>query len=74
MVYILHLAVNDLRNILRDRFFVFAFIAYPVLLILFSRIMIHMIAPRIENIFPLAANFAIDPIGVDFEACIPVFE
>jgi hypothetical protein len=57
MVYILKLAVNDLRNIIRDRFFVFAFFAYPVMLILFSRIIIHLIAPRIENVFPLAANF-----------------
>ena len=59
MVYILKLAVNDLRNIIRDRFFVFAFFAYPVMLILFSRILIHLIAPRIENVFPLAANFSL---------------
>ena len=59
MVYILKLALNDLRNIIRDRFFVFAFFAYPVMLILFSRILIHLIAPRIENVFPLAANFSL---------------
>ena len=59
MAYILKLAVNDLRNIIRDRFFVFAFIAYPVMLILFSRILVHLIAPRIENVFPLAANFSL---------------
>jgi len=57
MVYILKLAVNDLRNVIRDRFFVFAFFAYPVMLIVISRIIIHLIAPRIENAFPLAANF-----------------
>ena len=57
MVFILKLAVNDFRNIIRDRFFIFAFFAYPVILVMFSRIMIHMIAPRIETMFPLAANF-----------------
>ena len=57
MVFVLKLAVNDFRNIIRDRFFVFAFFAYPVMLIMFSRIMIHLIAPKIESMFPLAANF-----------------
>jgi len=57
MVFVLKLAVNDFRNIIRDRFFLFAFFAYPVMLITFSRIMIHLIAPRIESMFPLAANF-----------------
>lgn len=57
MVYILKLAINDFRNILRDRFFVFAFFAYPVMLITVSRIIIHLIAPRIANVFPLAANY-----------------
>jgi hypothetical protein len=59
MVFILKLAVNDFKNIIRDRFFLFAFFAYPVMLITFSRIMIHLIAPRIESIFPLAANFSL---------------
>ena len=59
MVFILKLAINDFRNIIRDRFFLFAFFAYPVMLITFSRIMIHLIAPRIESIFPLAANFSL---------------
>jgi len=59
MVFILKLAINDFRNIIRDRFFLFAFFAYPVMLITFSRIMVHLIAPRIENMFPLAANFSL---------------
>ncbi len=59
MVYILKLAVNDLRNVIRDRMFVFLFFAYPVMLIVFSRILIHLIAPRIENVFPLATNFSV---------------
>jgi hypothetical protein len=59
MVFILKLAVNDFKNIIRDRFFLFAFFAYPVMLITFSRIMVHLIAPRIEGMFPLAANFSL---------------
>jgi hypothetical protein len=58
MVFVLKLAVNDFRNIIRDRFFLFAFFAYPVMFIVFSRIMVHLIAPRIESYFPLAANFS----------------
>ena len=59
MVFILKLAINDFRNIIRDRFFVFAFFAYPVMLITVSRIIIHLIAPRIENVFPLATNYSL---------------
>ena len=59
MVYILKLAVNDFRNIIRDRFFLFAFFAYPVMFVLFSRIIVHLIAPRIVSFFPLAANFSL---------------
>ena len=70
MVYILNLAVNDLRNIIRDRMFVFLFFAYPAMLIIFSRILIHMVAPRIENVFPLAANFSV--IFMFFTIAIPM--
>ncbi|GAJ13210.1 unnamed protein product, partial [marine sediment metagenome] len=45
MVFVLKLAVNDLRNIIRDYMFVFLFFAYPVMLIVISRIIIHLIAP-----------------------------
>ena len=58
MVYILKLALNDFKNIIRDRFFLFAFFVYPLMFIVFSRIMVHLIAPRIESYFPLAANFS----------------
>ena len=57
MVYFLKLAINDFRNILRDRLLVILMLAYPIMLILLSRILVHLIAPRIENMFPLAANF-----------------
>ena len=70
MVYILKLAVNDLRNVMRDRMFVFLFFAYPVMLILFSRIILHLIAPRIENVFPLAANFPL--LFMFFSIAIPM--
>ena len=59
MVYFLKLAVNDIRNVIRDRFLVFLLFAYPVMLIIFSRILVHLIAPRIESMFPLAANFSL---------------
>jgi hypothetical protein len=59
MVYLLTLAVNDLRNIIRDRFFLFAFFAYPVMLIVFSRILVHIIEPKISGFFPLASEFSL---------------
>jgi hypothetical protein len=59
MVFVLKLAVNDFRNIIRDRMFVFLFFAYPVMLILFSRILIHMVEPRIKDAFPLASKFSV---------------
>jgi hypothetical protein len=70
MVFILKLAVNDLRNIIRDRMFVFLFFAYPVMLVLISRIVVHLIAPRIEDAFPLAANFSI--LFMFFTIAIPM--
>jgi len=59
MVYALKLAVNDLRNTIRDRLLVFLLLFYPVLLIVFSRILVHLIAPRIEDVFPIAAKFSV---------------
>jgi hypothetical protein len=59
MVFILKLAVNDFKNIIRDPFFVFAFFAYPIMLIFISRIIIHMIAPRIGGAFPLVENYSL---------------
>ncbi len=59
MVFVLKLAVNDFRNIIRDHMFVFLFFAYPVMLIIFSRILVHLVAPRIEDMFPLAGRFSV---------------
>ena len=61
MVYMLKLAVNDLRNIVRDKFLVFGMFIYPIMIILFARILVHLITPRIgdsieilnESSFPL---------------------
>lgn len=70
MVFVLKLAVNDLRNVIRDRMFVFLFFAYPVMLIVISRILIHLIAPRIKDMFPLAANFSV--LFMVFSIAIPM--
>ena len=70
MVFVLKLAVNDLKNVIRDRMFVFLFFAYPVMLIVISRILVHIIAPRIENMFPIAANFSV--VFMFFTIAIPM--
>ena len=56
MVYVLKLAVNDLKNIIRDRMFVFLFFVYPLMFILFSRIIVHLITPRVKDVFPLVSE------------------
>ena len=58
MVYVLRLAINDFKNIIRDKFLVYAAIAMPVMVILFSRILLHWIAPALKDTIPLAGNFA----------------
>jgi hypothetical protein len=70
MVFVLKLAVNDFKNVIRDRMFVFLFFAYPVMLILISRIIVHLIAPRIGDVFSLAANFSV--IFMFFTIAIPM--
>jgi len=59
MVNVFTLAVNDLRNILRDKFLVYAAILYPIMMIAIAQIIIHLIAPRLENTFPLVANYPV---------------
>jgi hypothetical protein len=70
MVFVLKLAVNDFRNIIRDRMFVFLFFAYPLMLIVISRILVHLIAPRIKDMFPIAANFSV--VFMFFTIAIPM--
>ena len=55
MVYILKLAVNDLKNIVRDRFLVFGMFIYPIMIIIFSRILVHIISDRIGDSFEFAS-------------------
>jgi hypothetical protein len=70
MVFVLKLAVNDLKNIIRDRMFVFLFFAYPVMLIVLSRILVHLVAPRIEDVFPIAGKFSV--VFMFFSIAIPM--
>jgi len=55
MSYFLKLAVNDLRNIIRDRFLVFGMFVYPIMMIMFARILVHLISPRIQNSIEFAS-------------------
>lgn len=71
MVNIFKLAVNDFRNIIRDRFFLFAFFFYPVMLILVSRIIVHIITPRVADIFQLLAEENFSIIFMFFITIIP---
>ena len=57
MVSILKLAVNDLKNILRDHFLVYASIVLPIMIIVIARIIKHWIAPEISDIYPIVNNF-----------------
>ena len=59
MVYVFKLAVNDLKNIIRDRFLVYAAIAMPLMVIIISRILQHWIAPALKDTIPLAGNYSI---------------
>jgi hypothetical protein len=51
MVNVIKLAINDFRNITRDRFLVFASIFYPILIIFFTRIIKHWIAPELSDTY-----------------------
>jgi len=70
MVYLLRLAVNDFKNIIRDRFLVYAAIVLPFMLIFFSRIILHWIAPTLKDTMPLASNYSI--IFMLFATMIPL--
>ena len=72
MVFVLKLAVNDFRNIIRDRMLVFLFFAYPIMLVMISRIIIHIIAPRIEGVFSLVAETNYPVLFMFFTIAIPM--
>ena len=50
MAYIGKLLVNDLKNILRDKFYVYAFVAYPIVFVVMTRFVIPWIS---ENVYYL---------------------
>jgi len=72
MVYYLKLVVNDLRNVIRDRFLVFGMIVYPVMLIMFSRILVHLISPRIEDTIEFASPAFFPVFFLLFSLFIPM--
>ena len=57
MVYVLRLAVNDFKNIIRDKFLVYAAIALPLMIVVLSQILVQWIAPTLEQTFPIAGNY-----------------
>ena len=59
MVYILRLAVNDFKNIIRDKFLVYAAIIVPIMLVMISQIIVQWIAPTLEKTLPIAGNYQI---------------
>ena len=59
MVTVFRLAVNDFKNIIRDTLLLSLAILYPVLLIMFSQILVQFIAPNLKGTIPLAGNFTV---------------
>ena len=59
MVYVLKLAVNDFKNIIRDKFLVYAAVVLPLMVIIISQIIVQWIAPTLEETFPIAGNYQI---------------
>ena len=59
MVVVFRLAINDFKNIIRDTLLISLAILYPVILILFSQILVQFIAPNLEVTIPLAGNFIV---------------
>ena len=70
MVYVLRLAINDFKNIIRDKFLVYAAIAMPLMVIVISRIILHWIAPTLKDTISLAGNYSM--IFMLFVTMIPL--
>jgi len=72
MVFFIKLAVNDFKNIIRDKFLVYASIVMPLMLIMFSRIIIHWIAPSLKDteIATITSNYPM--IFMLFTTMIPL--
>jgi len=72
MVSILKLAINDFKNIIRDKFLIYAAIIMPVMLIVLSRIVIHVIAPSLEDTPISVVTSKYDMIFMLFTTMIPL--
>ena len=59
MVTVLRLALNDFKNIVRDKLLISLAILYPVILIMFSQILVQFVAPSLKGTIPLAGNFTV---------------
>ncbi len=59
MVYILKLAANDFKNIIRDKFLIYAAFILPLVVIIMSQIIVQWIAPTLEETIPLAGNYLV---------------
>jgi len=70
MVTVFGLAVNDFKNIIRDKLLISLAILYPVILIMFSQILVQFIAPGLEETIPVAGNFTI--FFILFVTIIPI--
>ena len=72
MVYFLKLLANDLRNIIRDRFLVFGMFVYPAMIIIFARILVHLISPRIGETIQFAGPEFFPIFFMLFSLFIPI--
>ena len=72
MAYILRLAINDLRNIVRDRFLLFGMFIYPIMIIMFSRILVHIISDKIGDSFEFASPAFYPIFFMLFSLFIPI--
>jgi len=59
MVAVFKLAVNDFKNIIRDKLLISLAILYPIIIITFSQILVQFIAPNLKESIPIAGNFTI---------------
>ena len=57
MAYVFRLAINDFKNIIRDKFLVYASIILPVIVIIVSQIIVQWISPALKDTLPIAGNY-----------------
>jgi hypothetical protein len=59
MAYVFRLAINDFKNIIRDKFLVYASIILPVMVIIVSQVIVQWVAPSLKDTLPIAGNYQI---------------